>query len=210
MNIKNSVSFWKNKPHPKAKVQVKKGDSATNDEYQERDIIRVLLLYGDRPLKGEEEETTIGQYILSSIQEAISAFDNKLYARIATEYGLALADGKTLNTNHFLQHSDPEIAGLTVEFCASPYEYSDNWQKMWDIRLQTQPMPDANEQQDSMQALHRFFLRKYKKMSETNLQQIKAFQESGNEEDLLKHLQVQNMLIERRNEIANKLNTVIL
>jgi hypothetical protein len=81
---------------------------------------------------------------------------------------------------------------------------------MWDIRLQTQPMPDENAHQDAMQALYRFLLRKYQKMSEENLKQIKSYQADGDEDSLIKHLHVQSMLAEQRNKIATKLNTVIL
>lgn len=180
------------------------------DEYQERDIIRILILYGDRYIEDEQEKVTIAQFVLSQIQDTIDSFDNQLYARIATEYGLSLAEGKNLDTNYFLHHKDQSIASMAIEICSSPYEYSENWQKMWDIRLQTQPMPDENEIQDTLQSLYRFLLRKFQKMSEENLRQIKTFQDEGNDASLIKHLQVQSLLVERRNQIANKLNTVIL
>jgi DNA primase len=183
----------------------------TTDEFQERDIIRILILYGDRLIEdADQENTTIAQFILSEIQEALPFFDNALYAKIATEYGLAIADGQKLNTDYFVRHQDQKVAALAVELCSSPYEYSENWQKMWDIRLQTQPMPDENQQQDSMQALYRFLLRKFQKMSDENLRQIKSFQANGDEDSMIKHLHVQNLLVEQRNKIANKLNTVIL
>jgi DNA primase len=185
-------------------------EKAMTDEFQERDIIRILILYGARTIEEEQEKVSIAQFVLSHIQEALPFFDNQLYARIATEYGLALTDGKHLNTGHFTHHPEKAIASLAIELCSTPYDYSENWQKMWDIHLQTQPMPDENEIQDTLQALYRFLLRKFQKMSEENLRQIKDFQANGDEESLVKHLLVQNMLIERRNQIAGKLNTVIL
>ncbi len=182
-----------------------------SDEYQEKDIIRILILFGHRMIEAEHGTNyTIAQFVLSNIQEVIPEFDNQLYRKIATEYGLTLADGKELTTDHFINHSDPEIAKLATEFCASPYDYSENWAKMYDIKLETQPMPDDNQIQDSIQAVYRLQLRKYKKMSDENLKQIKIFQENDDQDSLLKHLSVQKMLVEKRNEIADKLNTVIL
>lgn len=198
------------KEKQKAVAEKWKEEKTSTDEHQERDIVRILILYGDRTIEVEQERMSIAQYILSEIQEALPFFDNSLYARIVTEYGLSLAEGKPLNTDFFIRHQDPQVASLAIEICSSPYELSENWQKMWDIRLETQPMPEENEAQDAIQALYRFLLRKYQKMSEENLRQIKEYQASGDDESLIKHLQVQGMLVEQRNKIAGKLNTVIL
>ncbi|MCB0665007.1 MAG: DNA primase [Saprospiraceae bacterium] len=198
------------KERKKAVAENWQEEKTGTDEYQERDIVRILILYGDRQIEVEKEKLTIAQYVLSEIQETLPFFDNPLYAKIVTEYGLALSEGKQLNTDHFIRSADSEISSLAIELCSSPYELSENWQKMWDIRLETQPMPDENEIQDAFQALYRFLLRKYQKMSEENLKQIKEFQSNGDDESLLKHLQVQTMLVDQRNKIAGKLNTVIL
>jgi len=110
-----------------------KEDRTITDEYQEKDIVRILILFGDRPIEIDQEKTSIAQYVLSEIQEALPFFDNGLYAKIATEYGLALTEGKNLTTDHFIRHSDKAISSLAIELCSSPYEFSENWQKMWDI-----------------------------------------------------------------------------
>jgi len=181
-----------------------------SDEPQERDIVRILVLYGHKEMEEEGEKLRIAEYLLTNIHDAIGAFDNKLYAKLATIYGLALSENKSVNTEFFTHHTDPEISALAIELCTSPYDYSDNWQKMWGIRLQTQPMPDENEFQDTKQALYRFMLKKYQKMSDENLLEIKNIKDDGEYETLLKHLHVQQLLITKRNEIAEKLNTVIL
>ncbi len=185
------------------------GAQAT-DEFQERDIARILVLFGHKLMGADTDALSVAAYLLSSIQETIPAFDNQLYAQLATEYGERLSQGLKVDTDYFLQHSSAEIASLAVEFCATPYEYSENWQEKWGIRLETQPEPDENIERDTTQALLRFTLRKYQKMSEENLAKIKEYQEASNESEVLKHLQVQSVLMEKRNEIAEKLNTVVL
>lgn len=198
------------KEREKAVAEKWQEEKTITDEYQERDIVRILILYGDRPIEIDQEKYSIAQYLLTEIQEALPFFDNSLYAKIVTEYGLALSEGRQLNSDYFTHHQDPKIASLAIEICSSPYDLSENWQKMWDIRLETQPMPDENEVQDALQALYRFLLRKYQKMSDENLRQIKEYQGAGDDESLLKHLQVQSMIVDQRNKIAGKLNTVIL
>ncbi len=187
----------------------KQTDSISNDEYQEQDIVRILIVHGDKLIQDDPEEVSVAAYILAHIQDTIPAFDNPLYAKIATLYGQRLAEGKSINADFFTHHQNREIAQLATSFLSSPYEYSENWEKMYGIRLESQPQPDENEIQDSSQALLRFLLRKYQKMSEENSKKIKALSD-GNDTELLKQLQAQAVLIEKRNEIAEKLSTVIL
>lgn len=194
-----------------AKTQTYEIDPPTvTDEYQERDIARILILHGNQVIEKEPKEVTAAEYILSNIQETLTAFDNPLYAKVVSEYGKQIELGRKVDANYFINHESQEIAQLAVEFCASPYEYSENWEKMWDVYLQTQPKPEQNVVNDSYQALLRFTLRKLQKMSDENLTKIKECQRAKNQSELIKHLQVQQILIQKRNEVAEKLNTVIL
>ena len=180
-----------------------------NDEYQERDVVRILIEHGDKKLQDEPEPISVGAYIIAHIHDAIPSFENDLYAEIVQIYAEQLSKGNEINTDFFTHHSRQDVAQLAISLCATPYHYSENWEKMWGIRLETQPEPDENEFQDSIQALFRFLLRKYQKMSEENMLKIKGLENTGDGDELLKQLQVQSVLIEKRNEIAEKLNTVI-
>ncbi|MDH3246430.1 MAG: toprim domain-containing protein, partial [Saprospiraceae bacterium] len=180
------------------------------DEYQERDIARILILHGNQVIEKDPKEVTAAEYILSNIPETLTAFDNPLYAKVVSEYGRQIEQGRKVDANYFINHENQELAQLAVEFCASPYEYSENWEKMWDVYLQTQPKPEENVVNDSYQALLRFTLRKLQKMSDENLAKIKECQRTNDQGELIKHLQVQQILIQKRNEVADKLNTVIL
>ena len=185
-------------------------EKVISDEYQERDILRILILFGDTIFETEPKEISVAEFIISNIQDTLEAFDNPFYAQIIIEIGNRLNEGKKSPVEFFLHHSEPEIAKFAVDICASPYDYSENWENRWDIRLQTQPKPEENVRQDSLQALYRFMLRKFRKMTDENMSKIKEMEKAGKDSDLLKHLQVQQLLIEKRNEIAGKLNTVII
>ena len=186
-----------------------KSASTYTDEYQERDIVRILILHGNKLMQEEPEPVSVGEYIISHIQETIPTFDNPLYGEIVTVYGQQIVQGNKIDADFFTHHPKQAISQLAISICSTPYSYSENWEKMWGIHLETQPDPEANEVQDSIQALFRFLLRKYQKMSEENNEKIKKLKDDVDGENLIKQLQVQSILIEKRNEIANKLNTVI-
>ncbi len=190
-------------------VHQQSDESSIRDEYQERDVVRILIEHGNKVLQEEPEPISVGAYIVSHIQDAIPSFDNETYGEIVRIYAQALATGQAIDTDFFIHHPRQEISQLAISLCTSPYTYSENWEKMWGIRLETQPEPGENVVQDSLQALFRFLLRKYQKMSQENMAKIKALQKSADESELMKQLQVQSVLNEKRNEIAEKLNTVI-
>jgi len=179
-----------------------------SDEFQERDIIRLLVQFGNQML--EKEGVSVGEYVLADIEESLGSFDNLLYAKIATECHALLVAGKAFDQHHFTQHAVPEIRDLAIDLLTAPWEFSPNWEAMWNYPLQNQKMPDLNFDPDMKQTLHRFKLRKVQRMCEMNQVRIKAAVESGDTEGMLRYLKIQQKLNETRNEIAKRVGTVVL
>jgi DNA primase len=177
-------------------------------EYQERDIVRLLVQFGSHVLPGEN--TTVGELVLADIEESLSDFDNPLYGKLAGECHALLLAGKTFDQHYFIQHEQPEIANLAIDMLAEPWEFSPNWEAMWNYPLQNQPMPERNFMLDTRQALDRFKLRKVQKMCALNLARVQAASKSGDHEAMMRYMKIQQKLNETRNEIAQRVGTVVL
>lgn len=178
------------------------------DTFQERDIVRLLILYGNQMMN--PEATSVASFILADIEESLGDFDEVLYGKIAQDYFQQIQNGAHPLPDHFLNHPDAAIRTLTLDIMSSPWELSPNWVEKWNYPLQNQPMPDFNFDSDARQALDRFKLRKLMKMCEINLARIRAASERGDEESMFKYMKVQQKMIEKRNQIAASVGTVIL
>ena len=99
----------------------------TGDEYQEKEIIRVLMLAGDKAWN--EESPSVAHFTLENIQDILEYFDNPLYLKIIEIIRNRLQQGEPVNTTFFIQHADQEISGLAIDLCTSPFVYSENWEK---------------------------------------------------------------------------------
>lgn len=181
----------------------------TGHEYQEKDIARVLIVFGGA-IVDTKENISLAHFVLGSIQDVLEGFDNPLFKQIVKESFQMLQNGQPLTTLYFLQHENKEIAGFAAQVLNAPYEYSENWDKMHDIHLQMQKMPDDNYREDSLQAIRRFKLHKLIKLCNENQIKIKQLNDSGETTLMMKHLKIQHKLLEMRNELAKQLNTVIL
>jgi len=178
------------------------------DEFQERDIVRLLVLYGEQMLP--KEQMTVAAYILLDIEESLDTFDFPLYGRFAREYHQMIVEGKSVDRHYFLNHDNPQICELTVNILSMPWEMSPNWEERFNNPLQNQPMPDLNFDIDARQALDRFKLRKLMKMCEINLVRIRAASEEGDMDTMMHYMRVQQKLNESRNELAARVGTVVL
>ncbi len=178
------------------------------DVFQERDLVRILILFGDRELKGEG--VTVGEFVLADIEDALEHFDDLTLGRIAREAHTRLLNNQPIHQDFFLNHSDKAIREITIELLAEPWDYSPNWEERWKYPLQNQPIPDKNEHEDMQYALLRFKLRKLMRMCEVNLGRIKSASESGNHEEMMRYMRIQQKLIEKRNELAARTGTVLL
>ena len=113
--------------------------------YQEWEIIRFLLCYGDKEIVFFEEveevseagnnktivkEYTllVAQFILEEISGEIQ-FDHSVYADILTEYMSFINNDELPSPNHFVQHSNPTISQVATDVMSNRYELSENWKK---------------------------------------------------------------------------------
>jgi DNA primase len=181
---------------------------SSGDAFQERDIARILILGGEY-IFAPEENLTVAQYVLNNIEDVMNDFDNKLYQRIVHLVHERLLEGGSVQAAFFLRHPDEDIRQLAANLSSSPYEYSENWEKRWDIFLTTQKMPDENFVNDSIQSLKRFKLRKLDKMIRKNAELIKTlFQQKS--EDYLTYMKLDQKLKTIRNQLAEEMGTVVL
>ncbi len=184
-------------------------DKPAGHEFQERDIVRILIHFGDQ-LFDKQENITVSEFILSNIEDVIDDFDHQLYQTIAGEALDRLGRRLEMGTAFFVNHENKEIRELAIDLMSTPYEYSENWEKKWDIYLNTQKMPDENFVKDSHHALKRFRLKKIVRKCVENQEKIKSLAKEGKAEEMMLHMRLQQKLLDIRNELAKELGTVVL
>lgn len=184
-----------------------------NDEFQEKDIVRILMLYGNQTFQihqnKETEEWNVATYVLSNMEEVIEEFEHPLYRKIVNMIYEELAEERIFTNKDFLNHEDKEIQALAINLSTSPYEYSENWLGKFDKPLATQPMPDDNFKTDAITGVNLFKLKKIQRLYEKNQRRLKNVSKEDFEE-LMRLLKIQKRLMEIRSDLAELTGTVVL
>ncbi len=172
-------------------------------EYQEREIIRLLLLFGSEVIHirlnpADEEEVPVGiaDYVVNDITNDEMIFENPLYKSIFEEYTQGVEKDAIPDRALFLAHSNPEIASLAVNLVFNPYELSENWLKN-NIMVTTE---ETRLQMHVMLALHAFKARKLDRMmTETRkkLMDVTSPEEQGALMKSFHELKKQSILINK-------------
>jgi DNA primase len=129
--------------HAEKQIEIDINDT----EYQERDIVRILLNYGQQEIafKGEDESghsievpVEVAKFIINDIRRDSLSFKNPVFQKIFDEYVEYIDRDEIPDENHFKNHEDAEISTLSVNMLLSPYELSENWQKIVKIEVVTE------------------------------------------------------------------------
>jgi len=171
------------------------------DEFQEKDIVRLIVEFGDRIL---EEEMTVAAYVLASIEDVMEEFADPLCQQVVSEAYEVLRNKQTLSPQHFTNHSDPNITQLAIALTHLPHEYSSNWEDKLQHPLQTQEMPDKNYVNDVKIGVKRFKFKKVCGLCEKNKEKFKT----AAPDELLYLLKIQQKLNEMREALGVELGTV--
>ena len=99
----------------------------------EREILRLLINYGDRILEFEEEQIKVSEFVFDELNHDKINFSNDLYRDVLEEYKSLISDSEEININHFLQHENDEIQQLSISFVSKKHEISSRWEDLHQI-----------------------------------------------------------------------------
>ncbi len=103
--------------------------------HQEKAVIRLLLLYGDKffteTFEDDKEPVNynVAQYVVDDlVNDEIELNDEALKA-IFEEFRTALEKNELPKISYLSNHPDESVARVVIELISSPYDLSENWEK---------------------------------------------------------------------------------
>lgn len=159
-------------------LKIEENIDESSTEYQERDLIRLLILYGNKELSTIDESNPrepiehkyyVARLIIDDIKGEVE-FENKLYEVIFNEYAENFEAGKVLNEQHFTNHANGDIQKLVADLLSSQDELSLNWELMHNIST---PKEEELVEKATRSAITTLKLKKVQKLIEEYSQKIK-------------------------------------
>ena len=180
----------------------------------EKDIIRLLLNYGDHevvfcqknPESGEVDEivTTTANYIVVTLAQDEIRFENETYQHIFDHYEKLVNQEKEISNKPLMLHTDSKIVETVVSLVSTKYELSENWKVQHKIYVTTEDMKLRFALEHAVLALQL-------KRIELDIEEIQVkLKEVPEEEEMVDLLTSQLTLIELKKIVSDKLNRVIL
>jgi DNA primase len=104
------------------------GRQVAKFEEQERNILQVLVKFGDSVLYYADEEkqqpVLVGTYILEELEQDNLKFDNPIHALMLEEYKNNYKQDNFVAQHFFLYHQQSEISSLTADLISEKYTLS--------------------------------------------------------------------------------------
>lgn len=178
-----------------------------SNEWQEKDVIRVLLQHGTETIN--DGETVVG-YVISELgflkqEYNIDVnFKTPLYQKILELFIDGHEKGKIYEARELINTPDENINAMVADILARNYSISENWAKKHQIYLE-----DINYtyEKDVKQALCRYLLKLVMKEMDSNHKKIKEKVDF----DQIKKLQTEHLKLKGiETQLADILNSVIL
>lgn len=206
---RGEVEVFEYKEEPKAERKY----GVTDLEYLEKDLIRLLVNYGEKEVvffqesEGEEKEEvtiTVSDYIVHTLENDEIKFSKSVYQKIFDHYSKLVHDEKPIEVRSLMLNPDVEIVENVVSLSSQKYELSENWRVKHKIYVSTEDMNLKFALEHSVLALQL-------KKVEINIQDIQNKLKAGpDDEEVEKLLSSQLTYIELKKVISDKLNRVIL
>ncbi len=152
-----------------------------DDASQEKEIIRLLLLYGNRVIDWDGiANTYIGPFMIAELSDV--EFENTTCKSFIDIYRKEVENGVLPDEQYFIHYPDKEIVDLTVTQIATKYTLSDNWYEMHRIMV---PDEQVNMKATILGAIFHLKKQKVGKILETLRSELQKTQGEADQEILL-------------------------
>lgn len=204
-------------PEAVAHVLPKQEDEIETDnaEFQEKDIIRILLNHGDKELlikaKNQENEevevnVTVAFLIINDLTNEDFGFKNEIYQQIFQEFSDRIQEESIPDKNFFTNHENSKIRETAINLMSSPFTLSDNWDKMHHIYVPQEEDSKILEQSVRHSVLS-FKLKKTEEVLSLNAKEIK---EETEEDNLLILMLKQKTWLDIKKAISAELGRIVI
>ncbi len=130
--------------------------TSKDDAAQEKEIIRLLLLYGNRMIDWDGiANTYIGPFMIVELSDV--EFEHPVCKIFVEVYRKEVENGVLPDEQYFIHYPEKEIVDLTVNLIATKYTLSENWYEMHKIMV---PDEQVNMKATILGAI--FHLKKHK------------------------------------------------
>ncbi|MFZ6000038.1 MAG: DNA primase [Bacteroidota bacterium] len=175
-------------------------DTQSMVQYQERETIRLLLNYSDRPLENQK----LDEFIFHELEDV--EFSNPVYKEIHSLWQQGVAAGLLVNSDYLIQHGTDAIRKTVTDLITSRYEISQHWGDKYKIFI---PKEQDVLNEMALGNVLRLKFRVVQKMMEDNLVEIKNAEAAGNWDELDEKLTKQEGLKQAERELAGMLGIVV-
>jgi DNA primase len=179
---------------------------------QELDVIRLLLLYGDKEINydhkdGQDKQdipkTTVAQLICNDIRANQINFDNPVYQQIFDMYAAGVDVNEVPEDSHFFQFANQDISNCAIDIITPRYEISRGWE---DYHI-TIPNEELQLQEASQRAILSLLHRRLSVLINKNQSELKEL--SPDSEAWADHLSRDIFLKKARNDISKRLGRIL-
>ncbi|MCY1523073.1 DNA primase [compost metagenome] len=177
--------------------------TASNDELQEQEIVRLLLAFGHELVSWDKiDNMYIGSFIMQNLSDV--TFDNQLCKKIIDHYRIEIENGQLPTANHFIKSDDREVADLAITLSTSPYSLSENWYNKHNIYVRDETV---NLKSTILGGLYHLKKRKVERILLDLLKEIKNEPDATNQDILMqRYAYIKNV----EKEISRFLGSVIV
>ena len=174
-----------------------------NDDYQEREVIRLLLAYGNEFVNWDSiDDMYVGSFVIQNLGDV--TFENETCAKIISIYKVELDNGRLPKASLFLKHDDSAISNLAITLLSTPYTLSENWENKHNIFVRDETM---DLKATILGGLFHLKKRKVESMLLDVLKRIKLETDGENQDILMKHY---NNIKSTERDISKFLGSVIV
>lgn len=198
---------------PAADTLISKEVDITDSTFQERDLLRLLLMYSNHEIsfitnQGEKEEeenrVTVAGFIFEEITRDEIRFSSGLYQSIFDTCLELFRKGEPVSEEHFINYGKGEVSAEVVKIVYQPHELSDGWKE--------KKISVITEEDRLKQAVVSAVLAFKAKTIETRIREIQQrIKKAASDEDLMMLLAEQKELKKISMQIHRELgNRVVL
>lgn len=175
------------------------GLKSSGIEPQERDIIRLLLEYGELMM---DDENSVGDLIVEEFKEI--EMKTSVYNLILEEFKKQFAEGNKIDFKYFNTHTNEKVKDAVLDVIGTSYQLSTNWNEKFGVLVKEKSQNFLADVQSSLQYY------KMNTLREMKADVLKKIKTAENETEITNHQKRLMLIQEEIKKIGEEKGTSFL